>query len=385
MNSIRITPFYLCIVLYFFSNFIFALTAIKDQQMFIEMNYFTVSAPLMLGAFFLQTFSLLVLILVYISFSKRNFKTIVDNGYGNLAGKFLIFYQLFYLLLVIFFGVGVVNGDVSNVSTIIIILTNILSADILFFIIGSQLKSNKYFILNLILYLFSSIIRGWMGGFLISIFIYLCRKKYVYLKLSSLFFYVIIIVLILLASPFLIDLKFSIRAGDSFDFSWLDYSDRLLTSIDYLFSRFQHVGHIYLIIKDSWIYSNAYEVGLIKSYLIEGLPQGIIYSRLGNSIGLEFGQYFAKNAFAGFGWNANPGLAGWLYILREKSLFFMTYWMIIILSTYFLILKKATYELFLVFSIFLITYFFHGWLGSFFNLILMIWFFTIINKLRITN
>ena len=187
-KNIKISPFYFIAFLYSLANALFAFLGIKNNEMLIEFNLYTVEQNLMLVALGLQFISIFILVVFYSLFNKKLFKDSSDHGYNDFAGYVLLLYQLAFLLLALVFGVGVVGQEKVNMNAIILIIFNILSADSIFFIVGSQLKSNKIFRLNLILYLVSTIIRGWMGGLLIAFLIYLCRRKYLFLHLSTLIY-----------------------------------------------------------------------------------------------------------------------------------------------------------------------------------------------------
>ena len=381
-KNIKISPFYFIAFLYSLANALFAFLGIKNNEMLIEFNLYTVEQNLMLVALGLQFISIFILVVFYSLFNKKLFKDSSDHGYNDFAGYVLLLYQLAFLLLALVFGVGVVGQEKVNVNAIILIIFNILSDDSIFFIVGSQLKSNKIFRLNLILYLVSTIIRGWMGGLLIAFLIYLCRRKYLFLHLSTLIYLSVFLTSILFSLPFLIELKFAIRENRNFEIDFNDYFIRLEFALDYLLGRFQHVGHIYLIMKNAHYYYDLYQLNIIRSFLLEGLPQDITYRRLGGLISQNFSNIVVRNEFGG-DWNTNTGLVGWWIVLKESIVFFIAYWGGLILTTYYLIYKYATKQLFLVFSVFMLVYFYHGWLSAFFNLIFLIWILVILKKIRL--
>lgn len=337
----------------------------------------------MLKALLFQTISLLLIIIIYEIYKRKSkFKPIELNGYGNLAGWILLLYQVFYILLAIFFGVGVVGREDINLNGLVLSLVSLFSADTIFFIIGSQLKSNKMFRINLAVYLVSSIVRGWLGGLLIAFFIYLCRKKYLVVSIKSLFIYMIATISIFLLSPILIDLKFAIRNEVKVDIDFTNYSKKIEFATDYLLSRFQHVGHIYIVLGKEDYYYQAYKDSQIRSFFLEGNVQYSIYNKL---IGLQdtsFSEFLVKDEFNG-SWNTNTGLAGWFIILKEGAFLFFFYWLSLIFITYKLIYKYATKQLFLVVSLFLIIYLYHGWLSALSNMIVLTWFLVISKKIRI--
>lgn len=383
MSPIKLSPFYLSVTLYTLANITYAITAIINKSMLIEFFYYSVDTNLLIKALILQSISLLFLVICYETY-KRNakFKSIEINGYGNFAGSILLIYQFFYIVLAIFFGVGVVGQDEVKINALLFSLISFLSADAVFFIVGTQLKSKKIFRINLIIYLISSIVRGWLGGILIAFFIYLCRKEFLIVRVKSLFFYVFGIIVIYLLSPILIDLKFAIRNEVKLSLDFTDYSEKLQFATDYLLSRFQHVGHIYIMLEKEGHYYQAYQQSMIRSFLLEGNIQYSLYNKLVELNDISLSEFMVIKEFNGT-WNTNTGLVGWLIVLRESVLFFIIYWFLLILATYKIISKYATKQLFLVISLFMIVYLYHGWLSSFFNLIFLTWFLVISKKIRL--
>lgn len=382
MKKIKLSPFYLAIALYTISNIIFAVMAINNKEMVVEFYSYTVDASLMLKALFLQTFSLVFLIFLYKLYErKQKFKQLEVNGYGNLSGWLLLIYQIFYILLAIFFNVGVVDQTVNNVNSNILIIVSLLSADSIFFIVGSQLKSKKLFQLNAIVYLISSILRGWMGGILIVFFVYLCRELYLRISIKSLLVSLFFAILVVLLLPFLVDLKFGIRDGEIvFDIN--DYFSRLETSVEYLMSRFQHVGHIYILLNKADYYYSAYQGLGIRSFLLEGNVPYTLYNKIIGAKGVSLSEFMVKEEFGGI-WNTNTGIVGWWVVLKESIVFFIMYWSFLIFVTYSLIYRFATRQLFLTIALFSIIYFYHGWLSSFFNLLFLTWLLVILKKIRL--
>lgn len=383
MSPIKLSPFYLSVTLYTLANITYAINAIINKNMLIEFYYYSVDSNLLIKALILQSLSLIFLVVCYETYKRRaKFKSIEVNGYGNFAGNILLIYQFFYILLAIFFGVGVVGQDEVKINALLFSLISFFSADTVFFIVGTQLKSKKMFRINLIIYLISSIVRGWLGGILVAFFIYLCRKEFLIVRAKSLFFYIFGLIVIYLLSPILIDLKFVIRNEVKFSLDFTNYSEKLQLATDYLLSRFQHVGHIYIMLEKEDYYYQAYQQSMIRSFLLEGNIQYSLYNKLAQLKNISLSEFMVIKEFNG-NWNTNTGLVAWLIVLRESVLFFIIYWFFLILATYKIISKYATKQLFLVISLFMIVYLYHGWLSAFFNLIFLTWFLVISKKIRL--
>lgn len=385
MSKFKISVFPFVAAIYLIFNFIFTVLACLSGDMLIELQMVSINREMLVKALLVQWVSFLIIYFIYYFFNKFPAKTIQENGYSNFYGYFLLGYQVFYMILSLYYGVGVVGRSESfEINHYLLILTNIFSVDILFFIIGTQLKSGKIFYINLFIYIIATILRGWMGGVLIAIFILLCRKGSFLISFKNIFLMVFLLIILILSSPALVDLKYNIRGDEGFFSEDTSYLEKINLTSQYIFGRFQHVGHIYLIQKDDNIYYQKYEIGAIAPYYTEGFVQGIILKNLGYTEKLTFGEYVVKNAFGGTGWNTNTGLAGWLYILHEKFILLIFYWFALLSFVYFIIFKYGTKTLFNVISVFSIVYLYHGWFGSFFDLLFFACLYSLINRCRIS-
>jgi len=382
--NLNLRPFHFCVCLYFLANLIFLVLTLLNNNMFkIEFSDFYVSTELLTKAFLYQLLGLFFIVIIYKSFSFKKFKG--DYIFDDFSGCFLFFWQFLFLLFALFLGLGVVDSD-KAVNPYLVRLSNFISADILYFLIAPSLKSNRLYFLNTVLYLISSIARGWLGGLVISFFIYLCRVGYLKVKVKNLFLSLLIFSILLLLSPFLIDLKFMIRTGDDLKFDASNYGEKLELAIDYILGRFQHLGHTALLLDKADNYRKLYANFEILPYWLEGIPQYFIYKQLGNHEVFTFAQMMAIwefNASSSQPWNSNTGISGWLIILQEKSVFFFLYWGSLISLTFTFLLKFANRQTFNVVSVLTIIFLYHGWLGSFFNLIILTVLVVLMKRIRI--
>lgn len=382
--SFNLKPFYLCFFIYLFANIIFLIISLANGNIVnIEFMSFYIETDVLIKALAIQVLALLIIWLIYIFFSKKKYK---DNFiFPNSYGYFLIFWQILFIIFAIFLGLGVVGSD-KVVNPNLVRLSNFISADVLYFILAPSLKSKKLYVLNTILYLISTIVRGWLGGILIAFFIYCCRKNILKISLKSFFIVVSVVVMIFFISPFLIDLKFLIRNDEEIVLSTDDYIIRLSLALDYLLGRFQHLGHTALLINSADFYKRLYEQSIILPYWLEGIPQNFLYKIIGNDKLFTFSQNFAIwdfNANSSAPWYSNTGVSGWLIILREKSIFFLMYWLSIISLVFLFLLKYANRQTFNMISVFMIVFLYHGWLGSFFNLIFLTIIIFIIKRIKV--
>ena len=347
-----------------------------------EFSSFYIATPVLFSAFFLQIISLIFLVSIYFFFRNKDFSN--NKIFGGVAGIILLLWQLMFLLFALIFGLGVVGSE-SKASQFLVMISNFLSADILYILIAPSLKSSKIFNINTAIYLVSTMVRGWMGGGLIAFFIYLCRVGYLKVSIKTIVFYVVVFILIILSSPFLIDLKSIVRTGGDFDFDMNGYNDKLELAVDYILGRFQHLGHTALLINNADEYRRLYELNKILPYWVEGIPQNFFYKLLGNKELLTYSNMMAVRDFGAYSseaWNANTGLSGWLILLREKSVFLFIYWSLLIIPFFYFIYKYANRQFFNVFSVFMIIYLYHGWFGAFFNLIFLAFIIIFLKKSR---
>lgn len=381
--NLQLKPFYFAVLLYVFANFVFLVLALLNNNTInIEFFSFYIKTSVLIKAFVFQIIGLFFIVAIYHIFNKRNFNE--KQFFKNFSGCFLLFWQFLFLLFAIFLGLGVVDSE-SNVNPNLVRLSNFISADILYFLIAPSLKSNKLYFINTVLYLVSSIVRGWLGGIVISFFIYLCRVGSLKVSLKTLIFTLCFFILMLSLSPFLIDLKFAIRTGETVNFDTNSYSEKLDLAMEYVLGRFQHLGHTALLINHAENYRQLYESQKILPYWLEGIPQYFVYKLMGNSELFTYAQIMAIMEFganASQPWNTNTGISGWMVVLQEKSILFFLYWGGVITLFFAFLLKYANRQIFNVVSVLMVIYLYHGWLGSFFNLIVLTLIVVFLKKVR---
>ena len=213
---IKIKPFYTAIIFYFVANLLFFILAISDNTVNIEYETFYVDNFVLWSALFIQNIALAFIVIIYLLFKNKKFKEI--NLYGNYCGVFLLIWQLVFLYLAFSSGLGVVGSE-NKVNQVLVVISNFLSADIFYILMASSLKSNKLFFINTLIYLFSTLIRGWIGGLVIAFFVYLCRVGYLKVSIKNFIFYFLFFIFMLIISPFIIDFKIATRLGEDFELS----------------------------------------------------------------------------------------------------------------------------------------------------------------------
>ncbi|KAB7675544.1 oligosaccharide repeat unit polymerase [Plesiomonas shigelloides] len=385
-----INPVVSLFCLYLFANFIALVQGINDGGLVLEGYFFELKTTSLVYSFLLQTIILLLLIGLYRFFTtKGNCKKIT---YGKNWGWFLIIIQMSFLIFNIKTGVNIA-GDGARIEggSVINYVFVLLQPDMLFMLIGTSLLSGRLFLINLIVFLVSMALRGWMGGFFIIIFMVLSRYYPVRISSRSLFCILFLAVLFVLVLPVIIDMKWSMRQGVSvgvfFSSIFNSFSaEKYNLAISYLLNRFQHLGHVALLLENSDKLYFDLSNGLFSSYWMDGLPQHTISKIFGfeqHKLNSYMVEYF-------FGiedptWNTNPGLAGWVFILQEKVVFMALYLFFVVVAPFYFISRYAGSTMLMLIACFSIVYLFHGWFGAYFNIIFYGLILVVISKLKVTN
>lgn len=376
--------------LYLFANFIALVQGINDGGLILEGHFFEIEASSLVFSFLLQVLILLSFLLVFKFFHSRfSFKEIT---YGKGWGWFLLILQISFLFFNLKTGVNIAGDDTrieggSFLNYIFILL----QPDVLFVLIGVLLLSGRLFFINMIVFLISMVLRGWMGGFFIVIFMVFARYYPVRISLRNLFFLLFITMLFILMLPAIIDIKWSMRQGVSFAsfFSGVSSSfsiEKYSLAVSYLLNRFQHLGHVALLFENSDKLYFDLSNGVFSSYWFDGLPQYAVLKFLGleqyklNSYMVEY--FFGLENPT---WNTNPGVAGWLFILHDKVVFMALYLFFVVVAPFYFIRRYAGNTLLMLVACFSITYLFHGWFGAYFNIIFYGLILVFISKLKFRN
>ncbi|WP_336953806.1 oligosaccharide repeat unit polymerase [Acinetobacter sp. AS167] len=391
MKEIKISPFYCLAIFYLVVNFVYAMVGYKTGVMEIEFQRKVIDSISFIYAFAFQFLSMSLIILVYLLNSKK-LKSYDDFVLSNKVGWFLFFGQLFYFLLNMYFGANIA-GDTSSYkgNAFINIFFILLPFDILFFILGICLKSSRLFFLNSVLYLISNLVRGWMGVPLLLLFAILCRQEYIKLKVKNIIIMFFGLLSILLSSPYLMELKWLVR-GKLEDVSIIDnvssygYLNYLSESIDYIFNRFQHVGHVALILDNREYLNLKYSNDFFVNFWAEGLPQTIFMNFFSIDSFTTFSRFVTVHLFnvsPSQSWTVNVGMAGWFLILDYNVFFYLLYLFLILFFPFYFVAKYANRKLFLVLSIFSIFYLFHGWFYAYFTLVMYMIIIIFLSKVKL--
>lgn len=391
MKKIHINPFYLLMLFYLIVNLVYAIIGFNNGAMEIEFQYKVIERSSFLYGFIFQLISLFFITLVYIFSSKKSNNNSLE--YSRKVGFFLLFGQIFYLIVNLMYGANIAGSSESfSGNPLLNIFFILLPFDILFFILGVSLKSKKLFYLNSIVYLISNLSRGWMGAPLLLLFAILCRSEGFYINGRNLLKISISTIVFFLICPYLIELKWVIRGNyDIIDVienvNNFGYREYLLESVDYVLNRFQHVGHVALIFDNSDYLGMKYtHMSDIVPYWAEGLLQSIFMNITKIDSYLTFSRFTTMYLFKvslAQSWTTNVGMASWFFILGYKVIYFIFYILLVLFIPFVFVAKYANRKAFLMLSVFSLFYLFHGWFFAYFTYCTYLLIIVFLSKLKI--
>lgn len=382
-----ISPFYLLVAIYVMANIFSSVTALDDGGMVLEGKYFALSETSIILSILLQ-----LLVVIFIVFFYKVFKPSGVRGdlaFGSVVASALVFLQVIYMVFNIYYGVNIAGSEKSSEPNFLISYIFVfLQPDVLVCIVAVCLRSTKLVYLNVAIYLVSTISRGWMGGLLVVIVLIFCRFYPVRVKSRNLFFLIFVFAIMVLILPFLIEAKWVIRMGEPtmnifsrvLDFG---YFESLGAAVWYVANRLQHIGHIALLADNSTALYRDYGVGKFLPYWMDGLPQYAIQKVLGIDLP-RLNTYMVSDFFDVDDptWNTNPGVAGWFFVLKERSVFYVAYLMFLICVPFYYVARYAGGRLFVLLACFAMFYLFHGWIGSYFNFAMYAMLVAFLSRLR---
>lgn len=350
------------------------LQGIAGGGMVLEGSFFKLEYSSLIYSFLLQFLILVLLLFIY-----RMFRPRFDNKkivLGKRWGWFLIAVQVSFLFFNLIMGINIAGDGVrieggSFINYIFILL----QPDILFILVGISLLSNRLFLINMMIFLISMALRGWMGGFFIIIFMLLIRYYPVRISVRNAAMLFCTVLLFLFLMPAIIEAKWAMRSGltvvEFFSSAVDSFSiERYSLAFEYILNRFQHVGHVALLMENTDKVSAAFHSGAFVGYWMDGLPQYTVSKLLGLDT-FTLNSYMVEYFFGVTNptWNTNPGLAGWLFILKQQFVFMILYLFLIVVIPFYFIGKYAGNAMLMLVTCFSITYLFHGWIGAYFNIV----------------
>lgn len=384
----RFNIFYFLLIFYFIINTAFFIFGLSANYVVVEFDLFSISKSDLIVAYLVQLVTFLTIFLSYFLISKSNIENKKNICISDAWSFFLLIWQILFCLFNYYYGVNLAGVYGGNPNAILNYIFIFFPADVLFLIMSIHLKSNKMFVLNNVVYLFSNLIRGWMSAPLIFIILFFIRKGSMRVDIKNLIVILGIFLILLFLTPFLFELKWIARSNSLYSGvinNVLDrgYFESLNLTLTYIFSRFQHIYHVALLSQKSDFFYMLYENGRILPYWSEGFLQNIIIKLLNIEVADTLGLNVARNVFSSQEeWSANAGLSGWVFVLQEKFVFFYAYILFILLIPFYIVKKYLGNKSLMLMGVFSIFYLFHGWIGSYLSLVIFLMLLILFNRVK---
>lgn len=305
--------------------------------------------------------------------------------FGSMAGLLLLGLQLCYLAYNTIFELniaGVANVGAGNLKYVFYLLPS----DVIFIVISVGLKSNRWFVTNAIAYLISSMLSGWIGGIFILAIIVFCRFYPIRIAPRRAVQFLLVGIGLVVILPVIVEVKWAIRSGADIKLAISNlfasgYMSSIVNSLGYVLNRFQHLGHVTLLVENSAEMNAAFNAGYFSSYWHDGLLQQLFLKIFGMEL-YTLDRYMVSYFFGNQNpaANTNPGVSGWFFILRGEALFYVCYLFIITLPVYLFVYRYAGLKYLLLLACFSLVYLWHGWIGAYVNLVIYMLFFIFINR-----
>lgn len=335
----------------------------------------------------LGLFSSLVVCWVVYSISRRFRKPSTELYFGSLVGLFVFALQIAYVIYSYTFGVNIAGVE-KSIDGALKYLFYIFQSDYIFIAVSVGLKSNRWFTANALVYLISTLLRGWTGGIMILLIVIFCRNYPIHLNPRRIFSSLMLVVAFMAALPFIVEAKWAVRAGSNVSLALSNvvgsgYIDYVISSLDSVINRFQHLGHVALLVRDSLYMNSEYKAGQFTQFWHDGVPQQFVLKLIGvEHYTLDrymVSHYYGNESTAT---NTNPGVGGWLFVLREQAILFVAYLAIITIPVYAFILRYAGERYLLLIASFSLIYLWHGWIGAYITLVTYMLIFIVIKRVR---
>jgi hypothetical protein len=337
----------------------------------VEFSYFHIKNEDLIKAYIVQAFVFLFFFLSYFLINKSNISNSKNLLLSNSFAFLILFWQVLFFAFNLYYGVNLAGVASSAPNKFLNYVFILIPADILFLLLSMHIKSDKLFYLNNLFYLISNLMRGWMSAPLIFILLLFVRFGVFKINLLRTFIVFTVFILLIFISPFLFELKWIARSNLDYigvleNVFERGYLESLELTLNYIFSRFQHIYHVSLLSQRSDFFYSLYEANKILPYWSEGVVQNFIIKTMNISVSGTLGVVMAHEIFSSQdSWSANPGVSGWFFVMQENFILFYLYiFFLITVSFYFSkkYLGDKTFNLMAIFSVF---YLLHGWVGAY--------------------
>lgn len=372
-KGLVVNPVIFLFIIYLFANFYSFLTLILGGDVLVDalVRRFNSSVIYITGVAIISSL-LLIMMLYGVSvrfFGERKKELFFTDNWG----WFLLLLQCAFWVNNILYNVNRAGAEEEGLGSPFKLFFNILQPDLIYLVIAIGLVSARLFWINLVVFAFSMLSRGWIGGFLIVFVMYLCWSYPVRISGKRLFLSFFGLSTCVLLFPFFVELKWILRSEGDWREVWFNVFDEgylisLANSFEYLLSRFQMFGHVALIAENSNEIADAYASSEFIPYWADGMLQWLVLKIYSIEI-FQLNRYMVSVFFDAnnMAYSTNPGIAGWMLFLRYDSLLFLSYIFVVVLLPAFLLSRYAGRRYVLMLFSLSLIYLFHGWIGAYFN------------------
>lgn len=380
---LRKAPRSVWLVFYIIINAVYCMLIEEFGRLYGEANIVQISdrTPVILVLFLLIGSYIFFNVLLFNFLSRIKVSSIKlksDAEYcANKIGVILAALQALFVMYFTLTGTYVA-GNVARDSSLLSYFWVLLPVDVLFIIYYGVYRDSKYFKLNLIICLMSSILRGWTGVFLMVIFFESCRLfRKGSIKLRHL---VIASVVLVVGYPVLYFGKLFVRFyafqpnGVASYIAMLDsygFWDMIGISLGQVFDRFQLISSSVAVYQIAPTLRESFYRGDFFPFWLEGIHGIALYKIFGLgqilNIGQAIAQYFDPSSVGAVNWNVNPSFIGWFFVLPGMSILNLLYAMLLCFASIVLtkMMSRRIESMDMVWYAWLV-FLVPGWYGAFF-------------------
>lgn len=290
-----------------------------------------------------------------------------DKHLSSHIGAIVFIIQFLGIVALIKYGFGLASSSYEEFSpNLITRIVSYLSPDAFFLIYYAQFGERKKPYINLMLYILSSILRGWSSFILFILVIelfFLYRKYYIY-KATLIAITIITVVLCLL--PFIFKAKTIMRGGEVSD-------EQSMTANAMLLNRLQLFTNVCLIRQEqkelvSYLNSNT----ILPYYLDNGFLYKLARPDTQHISSFIVENYVISLPLVNMSWGTHAGIAGWLILLDyiKMPLFIIFIFLLVIIPYIISIHILKDISVLPILHILSVAYVFHGWFSAQINFII---------------
>jgi hypothetical protein len=282
-------------------------------------------------------------------------------------GVIVFIIQLLGIIALIKYGFGLASSSYEEFSpNLITRIVSYFSPDAFFLIYYAQFGEHKKPYINIILYIISSILRGWSSFilFILVIELFFLYRKYCFYKATRIAVTILTVILCLL--PFIFKAKTIIRGGEVSE-------EQSMTANAMLLNRLQLFTNVCLIRQEhnelvSYLNSNT----ILPYYLDNGILYKLARPDTQHISSFIVENYIISHPLVNISWGTHTGIAGWLILLDfiKIPLFIIFILLLIVIPYIFSIYILKDISVLPILHILSVAYVFHGWFSAQINFII---------------